>query len=171
MLKYIFLLLFCCASGFSQSIHDFAKNGDLQAIQALDIEDQAVFNLQNENGYSPLMLAAYYNKTDIILYLLKNKAAINAISPYGTALMAAVFKGHKQSVLLLLQQGADPNIPDENKATALQMSALFNHNDIAKYLLKYGADINAKDFRGNKALDYAILKQNETIIKLLNTYQ
>jgi len=73
--------------------------------------------------------------------------------------------------LLLLQQGADPNIPDENKATALQMSALFNHNDIAKYLLKYGADINAKDFRGNKALDYAILKQNETIIKLLNTYQ
>jgi len=75
MLKYIFLLLFCCASGFSQSIHDFAKNGDLQAIQALDIEDQAVFNLQNENGYSPLMLAAYYNKTDIILYLLKNKAA------------------------------------------------------------------------------------------------
>ena len=106
MLKYIFLLLFCCASGFSQSIHDFAKNGDLQAIQALDIEDQEVFNLQNENGYSPLMLAAYYNKTDIILYLLK-----------------------------------------------------------------YGADVNAKDFRGNKALDYAILKQNETIIKLLNTYK
>jgi len=171
MIKYIFLLLFCCVSGFSQSIHDFAKNGDLQAIKALDIEDQAVFNLQNENGYTPLMLAAYYNKTDIILYLLENKAAINATSPYGTALMAAVFKGHKQAVLLLLQQGADPNIPDENKASALQMSALFNHNDIAKYLLKYGADTNAKDFRGNKALDYAILKQNETIIKLLNNYQ
>ena len=171
MLKYILLLLFCCASGFSQSIHDFSKNGDLQAIKALNIKDQTVFNVQNENGYTPLMLAAYYNKTDIISYLLENKAAINASSPYGTALMAAVFKGHKQAVLLLLQHGADPNIPDENKATALQMSALFNHNDIAKYLLEYGADTNAKDFRGNKALDYAIVKQNETIIKLLNTYQ
>ncbi len=85
--------------------------------------------------------------------------------------MAAVFKGHKQAVLLLLEQGADPNISDENKATALQMAALFNHNDIAAYLLRFGADVNAKDFRGNKALDYAILKQNETIIKLLNTYQ
>ena len=171
MLKFIFFLLFCCASGFSQSVYDFAKNGDLQAIKALDIKDQTVFDLQNENGYTPLMLAAYYNKTDIILYLLKNKANINASSPYGTALMAAVFKGHKQAALLLLEQGADPNISDENKATALQMSALFNHNDIAAYLLRFGADVNTKDFRGNKALDYAILKQNETIIKLLNTYQ
>ena len=102
---------------------------------------------------------------------MKNKVDINAISPYGTALMAAVFKGHKQAALLLLQQGADPNICDENKATALQMSALFNHDDIAAYLLEFGADVNAKDFRGNKALDYAILKQNEIIIKLLNTYQ
>ena len=171
MLKFIFFLLFCCSSGFSQSVYDFAKNGDLQAIKALDIKDQTVFDLQNENGYTPLMLAAYYNKTDIILYLLEYKANINASSPYGTALMAAVFKGHKQAALLLLEQGADPNISDENKATALQMSALFNHNDIAAYLLRFGADVNAKDFRGNKALDYAILKQNETIIKLLNTYQ
>ena len=171
MIKYIFFFFFCSTVGYSQSIHDFAKNGDLQAIKTLDIKDQKVFDTQNENGYTPLMLAAYYNKTDIILYLLENKATINATSPYGTALMAAVFKGHKQAVLLLLQQGADPNIPDENKASALQMSALFNHNDIAKYLLKYGADTNAKDFRGNKALDYAILKQNETIIKLLNNYQ
>lgn len=171
MLKYLYILFFCCSIGFSQSIHDYAKNGDLQALKALDVKDQSVFNLYNENGYSPLMLAAYYNKTDIISYLLKNNAEINASSPYGTALMAGTFKGHKQSVLLLLEQGADPNLCDNNKATALQLSALFSYDDIASYLLRYGADVNAKDFRGNKALDYAILKQNETIIKLLNTYQ
>jgi ankyrin repeat protein len=171
MIKYIFLLLFCCASGFSQSIHDFAKNGDIQAIEALDIQDKTAFNLQNESGYSPLMLAAYYNKTDMILYLLKNKAAINATSPYGTALMAATVKGHKEAVIVLLKDGADPNISDKNKATALQFAALFNHYDIAEYLLKQGADVNAKDFRGNKALDYAIMKQNEPLINLLNIYQ
>jgi ankyrin repeat protein len=171
MVRYIIILFISCSSVISQTIYDFAKNGDIQAIEALDLQDKIAFNLQNESGYTPLMLAAYYNKTDMILYLLKNKATINATSPYGTALMAATVKGHKEAVVLLLKDGADPNISDKNKATALQFAALFNHYDIAEYLLKQGANINAKDFRGNKALDYAIMKQNEPLIKLLNIYQ
>jgi ankyrin repeat protein len=171
MLKYIIILCISCTTVFSQTIYDFAKKGDIQAIEALAIEDERVYNSQNENGYTPLMLAAYYNKIDMISYLLSKKAIINAVSSYGTALMAAAVKGHKEAVLILLKEGADPNISDKNKSTALQFTALFGHTEIAEALLKYGADVHIKDFRGNKALDYAIMKQNEILIKLLNTYQ
>lgn len=170
-MKYLALLLLSINALLAQPIYEYAKKGDVAALEALKIEDNTLLDKENKDGYTPLMMAAYYNKTEMISYLLAKKVAINAVSAYGTALMAATVRGHKEAALLLLKEGADPNISDENKSTALQFAALFGRTEIAESLLKNGANLQATDARGMKALDYAIMKKNETLITLIKTYQ
>ena len=104
-------------------------------------------------------------------YLVKNGAAIDGKSKFGTPIMAATVKNNESIVDVLLAHGADPNIQDTNGKTALLYCSTFGLNTIAEKLLRAGANPNLKDNTGNRALDYAILRENETLIILLNQFK
>lgn len=165
------LFLFLTITLNAQDIFDIARSGDVDAIEKFDKLHPGKLSSTNEHGYTPLMLAAYHGRLEMVTYLVKNGADLNGKSNYGTPLMAAAIKGNKEIVGLLLDNGADPNISDTRGNTALLYASAFNLNEIAELLLKAGANPKLKDDRGNMALDYAILKENKTLINLLNQYR
>lgn len=70
-----------------------------------DIEDSATGG--HIEGYTPLMIAARNNKLELVNFLIKNGANVNAKSKDGnTALSLAVKKGHQRIIDVLKSNGA-----------------------------------------------------------------
>ena len=59
-------------------------------------------------------------------------------------------------VKLLLDNGADVNVHDENGLTPLHNASLFKTSEIVEFLLDRGADIEARDNFGDTALHWAV---------------
>lgn len=167
----IAVFLFVVGVVQAQDVFEISRQGDVQAIEQFNNTSPGNLNTANDQGYTPLMLAAYHGHLEMATFLVKNGAELDGKSNYGTPVMAAAIKGNAKIVSLLLDNGANPNIADAKGNTALLYASIFNLNEIAELLLKSGANSKLKDDRGNMALDYAILKENETLIKLLNHYQ
>ena len=72
-----------------------------------------------------------------------------------SALHLAVLKDNREIVQLLLDKGADIDIParDEFKGSPLEWAAFFGLKDMAVFLVESGADIIAKNAYGTTPLD------------------
>ena len=85
-----------------------------------------------------------------------------------TALHDAVWSGRVELVRLLLDHGADPNIPHaEGLSTPLHYAAIKGNAAIAAILIDHGADINAADRSGSTALHLAAARGYADVVKLL----
>ena len=157
----VFCLLIAVIAS-AQDVFELARQGDVTAIKEFNKLHPNNLNSTNDQGYTPLMLAAYHGQEEMAIFLVENGGDLNGKSDYGTPVMAAAIKGNTGIVKLLLDNGADPNISDARGNTALLYTSIFSINEIAELLLKAGANSKMKDDRGNMALDYAILKQKET---------
>ena len=154
-------------------------------------------NIQNEKGFTPLMIASQYSNTtssvETIVLLLKHNADpnlqtkqpkkdfshnyIRVIKNYEdfyeegwTVLMFASrysnTTSNNETVELLLQNNADPNIQNYGGETALMMASRFSNTESSiktvEYLLKYSADPNIKNndlydcYKGYCGYDYCI---------------
>lgn len=170
-LKCLFLLgsFFLSLMVFSQkNIFDVARSGSIDELKELISINPDTINAINENGYTPLTLAAYNANDSVALYLVDKVKDINGNSKYGTPLSAAVFKGRTEIVRALVNAKANPNIADTNGSTPLHYAIIIRNEEMIKMLVEAKADINFKDKRGNSALDYAEMTNNENIILLLN---
>ena len=137
-------------------IKNAIRNGDIEALKKAINTDSTRVNQKDEKGFTPLILAAYYDQQEVAQVLIGAGAVIDDKDASGnTALMGACFKGYKSTVELLLKNGAEVNTQNHNGATALTFACSFNQEAIAKLLLQYGADKDLKDKRGNTAFDQA----------------
>ncbi len=69
-----------------------------------------------------------------------SRADINARNEHGmTALMRAAYHGRVETVRMLLEHGADPNITRNDNFTALSLAAFFGHAEIVEVLMGHGA--------------------------------
>ena len=86
----------------------------------------------------------------------------------GTALHDAVWSGKTDLVRVLLDHGADPNIPHvEGLSTPLHYAAIMGRAGIAAMLLDHGALIKAADRSGSTALHLAAARGYVDVVKLL----
>lgn len=89
------------------------RANDLAAFKAV-VERGLNVNMVVSDRYqiTPIHLAAYYGREEVVLYLVESGADINALKTSGirTALLTAIWKRHESTALLLLKLGADPNI-------------------------------------------------------------
>lgn len=98
-------------------------------------------NAKDGRGSTPLIIAAYYNHSKAVDFLLKAGADTELKDNLGqTALMGACFKGHIEIVKLLLKKGAVVGTETDHGSTALTYAATFGHNDIIDLLLDNGAN-------------------------------
>ena len=160
---FLFTLLGVISITAQESIHDLARNGELTKIKALVENDVTIVNLQSEQGFSPLLLAVYYEKEEVANYLIENGATVNEDSAMGSPLMAAVVKNNYSLTEKLLAKGANVNATDANGTTSLIYAVTFQLEDIVDLLLKYNPNILHKDEKGFSALDYAEKLPNKAI--------
>ncbi|KAJ8131634.1 hypothetical protein O1611_g1991 [Lasiodiplodia mahajangana] len=98
----------------SSVLHRAAQNGHLGVVQVLTSNKYKAINpnIFKNNGATALHMAVYNGRLDAIEYLLSiDSVDINAhINGNGTPLSFAIFNERKETVKLLLERGADPNI-------------------------------------------------------------
>ena len=70
-----------------------------------------------------------------------------------TALIAAATFGQTEAALLLIENGADLEVQNNEGSTALMTAAFLCHTEIVKALLEKGADRGVKNNAGATALD------------------
>ena len=172
MKKTILFLIFILnlSLSFSQeklNVFDIGRKGTVeQAKEALKINPKA-FNVVNDEGYSPLVLACYRANNEVAKLLIETGSDINGNSKMGTPLMASIVKGNNEIAKLLIEKKADIHSSDANGTTAIIYATNFKNYEIVSLLIKAGADYNKKDNRGNSALDYAILLDDNKLIETL----
>lgn len=133
----------------------------LQKLLDYGAHPEAFF--KNKGAGFPLISAALNGSLDAVKLLLNKGARVNLYlrNDYGTALQAAVFRGHSEVAKYLIQHGADINIPDTPQIqlpywgiggsgcqgisvlTPVQIAAKMNNLPLLQRLLQYGASAMA----------------------------
>jgi cytohesin len=73
----------------------------------------------------------------------------------GTPLHYAALRGHKETVELLIAEGADVSAKTDDGFTSLHVAARHGRTEIGELLITKGADVNAKDEDGGTPRDEA----------------
>lgn len=116
-------------------------------------------NALSPDGFTPLGLAAFFNRPEIFELLLPltrdvNEAATNRQKV--AALHAATAARNSDMVEALILAGADPNQRQADDVTPLHAAALHGDAAIAGMLVLFGADPTLRDAKGRSAADHAL---------------
>ncbi len=132
---------------------------EIQLILEIDPFDQERFI----QGETPLMVAARYNRIEIISLLLKAPTIdINLSDSYGhSALFHAAIKGNEEAVLLLLKHKINRRHLNKKNQTAVEFASALNHLQIAALIESdpYHIHIHDKCEEGKLLHVIALLKQ------------
>uniref|UniRef100_A0A3B4X652 Ankyrin repeat and sterile alpha motif domain containing 6 n=1 Tax=Seriola lalandi dorsalis TaxID=1841481 RepID=A0A3B4X652_SERLL len=107
------------------------KLGNSQLVKEILEEDPTQVNSSNQEGASPLMMAAVSGQLEVVQLMVEKNADIDKQDGvHGwTALMQATYHGNKDIVKYLLSQGADVNLRAKNGYTAFDLVMLLNDPD------------------------------------------
>ncbi|XP_065914617.1 uncharacterized protein [Dysidea avara] len=124
----------------------------LSLITKLDIDTRGPSDLPWLER-TPLMIAAEYNRQDVVKMLLNKGADLNARDEWErTPLMIAAEYNRQDVVKMLLNKGADLNARDERGRSALSIALWEGNEELAGALITAGADIKITDNAGNTML-------------------
>lgn len=123
---------------------------------------------KGNDGRTPLMLASYWGRIDVVKNLIENKANINAVDTDGaSSLFFAVAERKNDVCQYLIKQKADVNIKDAYGQNAILRAIQCDNTEIIGPLLGAGADVNVQDNGGNTPLIIAVQKKQIAIVELL----
>jgi ankyrin repeat protein len=152
-------------------IHEAVKNNDMAKVRELIRNDPDLVFSRDEDGFTPLHLAAANGQKDMVEFLLTSKAEFDAKDNAGSTALhqAAAAEGeHTDIVELLLARKADVNAADRNGLTPLHYATLANNQGVVKSLLNHGANANAKDNKvGDTPLILAAAEGYREVAELL----
>lgn len=135
---------------------------DLIDIQLVDI------NAEDDNAYTPLNWATYYDHVDLANLLLDNGADSKTYDKYvGNALHTAAERDSIQVATLLLDRGINKEAINFFKETPLHSASRNNSIQVATLLLDTGARIEKKNMNKRTPLHTAIGYNNIQIATLL----
>ena len=124
-----------------------AHTGDIARVRQLLAEDPSLANRVGDHG-------GYY---------------LGA----GTPLQNAAATGRMEIVTLLLEHGADPNLPEEHiapRGRALYAAVYGGHYEVARLLLEKGANPNQPVESSADALSIAMMNRDQRMVELLRSY-
>jgi len=169
---YSFALLFTLSSfAVAGSLSEAVKDGNFERVKSFITEGSDV-NVSNENGLSPLHMAAYKGHKDIAELLILSGANVNAGDKRDTTpLHLAADRGYRNIAELLIQNGANVNAVtigcsgNNVKWTPLSKAIYKKHKDVAELLILKGANVN---FHFNESnLHLAVRSGQKEIVEIL----
>lgn len=129
-------------------------------------------NVRDDEGTPMLNIAARNDQIDLVKWLLKNGADVNAISKDRgySATMDAVWKRNKDVAALLISAGADLSVVSKEGQSILVLAVGIGNTEMCKMLADNGADPDIKDTMGMSAYEYAQLFKKDDIVEVLKKY-
>ena len=153
------------------SAYQPALTSDLLSVEDL-IRLGADVDIPNDQGATPLHLAAMYSRSDVAGSLIAAGAKVNVQDKLGrTPLHSAVASGSK-GVFHILLTNRNLNIDQQSLdgSTALMLGARHLNNDFVHEMLRADANANLLDKNGYTALHWAAAVDNAVAIQTLITH-
>uniref|UniRef100_A0A1I8NR74 Histone-lysine N-methyltransferase n=1 Tax=Stomoxys calcitrans TaxID=35570 RepID=A0A1I8NR74_STOCA len=157
----------------------YAVNEGKYDIVNLFIQHRADLAIRGPDGHTVLHIAARTGNLEIVQLIVHSYKASKNVSQFlsfinaqddggWTAMVWAAELGHTDIVSLLLQQGADPNICDNDNNTVLHWAALHNNDlDTITVLLQTGINCNIQNVEGETPLHIACRHSSKNLSLLL----
>lgn len=139
-------------------------------IVSLLLEHNANPNLGGGSEAPPIIATTMRAEEEILELLVKAKADVDVVTSSGrtsTPLINAAAYMPQSSLQLLLDAGADINLPDDDGDTALIVAASRGDDEALSFLLDSGADIMHSNKNNDNALQVAIQYENTDCLKVL----
>lgn len=137
------------------AITEAVAESDVERVNEL-LNDGMYADVQDMDGWTPLMWAAQDGDVEIMNVLIQAGADPNMVDYYEeTALIRAIYSQNVEAINLLLLSGADPNMADSSGWTPLMYAAANGVIEPVEALLNGGADPELKDANNFSAFLYA----------------
>lgn len=160
------------------SIYYCSKLNNIEALKILYFNN-ANINLTNNTKENLYEICLKYNRTDMILFLLKEEYSKNKhLNIYNNKneniIQLALTYENNYVLKFLMNLNFEPNFINNKESeyglNSLQQSIIINNTTVAMELLKKGADVNLTDAIGNSALHYCLYEKNFTILEKILEY-
>lgn len=129
--------------------------GNKEIVKSHVEKNRGNVNQPSADGFSSLGLACFFGHEEIAAYLILEGADVNQPSENSfkvTPLHSAVANGNYNISKVLLENGADPNVCQQQGVTPLHSAAHNGYTNIIQLLLDHGADVHAEMENGQTPL-------------------
>ena len=160
------LMLTSTVMADAPDIFQASRSGNIEDIQAY-IAGGGELNTYNGAGYTPIIVAAYHERSAAVALLLEKGADPCKPDVNGkTALMGVAFMGNAEIARMLIDR-CDVNVQSAAGQTALMFASLFNRIEVVELLMAKGADPTLRSIDGRSAIDLAESQGNNAMVHLL----
>ena len=151
-----------------ETLHTAIGSGDLADVKLHLVRGSDANEAIEDGQLTPLILAIFNGRLDMVQALVNGGADVNAGSASGvTPLAVASSKGHLDIVQFLVGKGANVNAVDSRSETPLMMAALNGQEEVAQFLVDNGANVNAMNVDGLTPMKMAAFKGYHDISLIL----
>jgi len=146
-----------------------AKADDLKTAESL-LNRKHNVDVREQNGRTPLFIAASRGAEDFVDLLLRHEAKIDALDKFGNAPMYYAAAGnHVEVVEMLIEGGANVNLQNRRGLTALMIAASEGHLASLQALIDGKADASLTDFTGRTAWEWAQRGNRSRVLRYLQS--
>ncbi|XP_067685768.1 ankyrin-3-like [Haliotis asinina] len=148
-------------------LHLFCRYGNMKMVNYILTHTTLNINSTNNKKMTPLLMAAYHGKKDVLGLLLETGADTSAVDhKNNNVLHLSCTGGHVDTVKFILNLNiVDINSKDLSGVTPVMLAAYWRKREIFDILVQQGADLSISDRYGDNILHKACIGGDKEIAK------